>query len=279
MQVIDRRYRIEQLLGKGGTGTVCRALDLQSQRHVAIKVVRAEHFADADARERFHREAQVLARLRHPSIVSILDDGSLPDGGAYVVMELVRGEDLRRLLLREGRVAVPRALGILSAVCGAIEAAHREGILHRDLKPENILLPDEGVAAQVLDFGVARVVRDPRDDQHTPPLAPSLPGTTGVIVGTPAYMAPEQARGLEPDPRSDIFSLGAIAFEMLTGTLPFGRGSLAEVVLAHARGVPRFPGDARIPIEIEDAVRAALDPDPDRRPPTAERFELLLTAQ
>lgn len=264
--VIDRRYQVEQLLGRGGTGTVYRARDVRLDRLVAVKVVRAGMLGDAVARQRFRREAQLLSGLQHPSIVSIFDYGTLPDGGAYLVMELVRGEDLRTVLQREGRIGLPRALRILSAVCEAVEAAHRDGVLHGDLKPENILLPGDGVEAKVLDFGLAKVVPDP-----------ALLDAGGVIFGTPAYMAPERLRGLEPDARSDIFSLGAVAFEMLTGELPFGRGPLADIVLAQARGVPRFPGDVRVPADLEDAVRTALDPDPDRRPPTAKSFESLMT--
>lgn len=264
--VIDRRYQVEQLLGRGGTGTVYRARDVRLDRLVAVKVVRAGMLGDAVARQRFRREAQLLSGLQHPSIVSIFDYGTLPDGGAYLVMELVRGEDLRTVLQREGRIGLPRALRILSAVCEAVEAAHRDGVLHGDLKPENILLPGDGVEAKVLDFGLAKVVPDP-----------ALLNAGGVIFGTPAYMAPERLRGLEPDARSDIFSLGAVAFEMLTGELPFGRGPLADIVLAQARGVPRFAADVRVPSDLEDAVRTALDPDPDRRPPTAKSFESLMT--
>ena len=275
--VIDRRYRVEHLLGRGGMGAVYRARDLRLDRFVALKVVPAELFGDADARGRFRRDAQIVAGLQHPSIVPVFDYGILPDGGAYLVMELVRGEDLRRVLQREGRLEPGRALRILSAVCGAIEAAHREGVLHRDLKPENILLPGTGVEAKVLDFGVARVVREDPGGEDTIAADPSLITAAGMIVGTPAYMAPEQLRGFVPDARCDIFSLGVVAFEMLTGALPFGRGSLADIVLAQARGVPHFPPDTRVPADLEDAVRAALDPDPDRRPPTAQAFGRLLT--
>ncbi|HEY0876096.1 MAG TPA: serine/threonine-protein kinase [Vicinamibacterales bacterium] len=265
-EVIDRRYQVEQRLGRGGTGAVYRARDVRLDRLVAVKVVRAGKLGDAVARQRFRREAQLLSGLQHPSIVSIFDYGTLPDGGAYLVMELVRGEDLRTVLQREGRIGLPRALRILSSVCEAVEAAHRDGVLHGDLKPENILLPGDGVEAKVLDFGLAKVVPDP-----------ALLNAGGVIFGTPAYMAPERLRGLEPDARSDIFSLGAVAFEMLTGELPFGRGPLADIVLAQARGVPGFPADVRVPSDLEEAVRTALDPDPDRRPPTAKSFESLMT--
>src|SRR5262249_2441616 len=154
-------------------------------------------------RHRFRREAQIVARLQHPAVVSIFDFGTFANGGAYLVMEMVRGEDLRRVLQREGRLDVTRALPILTSVCGAVEAAHREGILRRDLKPENILLPGGEVPAKVLDFGVAKVMTDQAGDAEA-----TLVTMPGSLVGTPAYIAPEQFRGMRPDARTDVFSLG-----------------------------------------------------------------------
>lgn len=252
--VVDNRYRLDQLLGNGGTGAVFRARDLTLDRDVAVKVLGAERRADPDARRRFLEGAQAVARLKHPSIVAILDCGTSPDGGAFVVMELVRGEDLRRALLTDGRIGAARTARILASVCGAVETAHRDGVLHGDLKPENILLPAGGADAKVLDFG-----------------AP------GIVVGTPAYMAPEQVQGAAPDARTDVFSLGVIAFEMLSGYLPYGRGSRAEIALAQARGIPPLRA-ADVSPAIERAVRAALDPDPDRRPGTPQAFAHLINA-
>ena len=277
-RVVDNKYRIEQLLAHGGMGAVYRARDVRLDRLVALKVVRAELLGDSEARQRFRREAQIVAGLQHPSIVSIFDYGTFADGGAYLVMELVRGEDLRRVLQREGWLDPERALQILNAVCGAMEAAHREGVLHRDLKPENILLPGGPVVAKVLDFGVAKVVREDIGERETIAADGSLITAAGMIIGTPAYMAPEQLRGLALDARCDIFSLGVIAFEMLTGELPFGRGTLADIVLAHARGVPTFPARHDIPPSLEHAIRAALEPDPDSRPLSVRAFAQLLAS-
>ena len=165
-----------------------------------------------------------------------------------------------------------RALRILSAVCSAIEAAHREGVLHRDLKPENILLPGGAIEAKVLDFGVAKVIDDSRDALAS---EATLLTAAGTIVGTPAYMAPEQLRGVVPDARTDVFSLGVIAYEMLTGELPFGRGSLAEVVLAHQRGVPKMTD---VSPAMERAIRTAMEPEPDRRPASPQAFAHLISA-
>jgi hypothetical protein len=275
-RVVDNKYRIEQLLGRGGMGAVYRARDMRLDRLVALKVVRADLLGDPEARRRFRREAQIVARLQHPSIVSVFDYGTFADGGAYLVMELVRGEDLRRVLQREGRLEPLRAIAILSPVCAAIDAAHRDGVLHRDLKPENILLPGGDMAAKVLDFGVAKVMAD-RAEPATGAEAGTMVTAAGILVGTPAYMAPEQFHGSSPDARTDVFSLGVIAYEMLSGELPFGRGSLADVVLSQARGVrPMPPGN--VPPSLDLAVRSALETDPERRPPTAQAFAHLLVA-
>jgi serine/threonine-protein kinase len=170
---------------------------------------------------------------------------------------------------------------ILNAVCAAIGAAHREGVLHRDLKPENILLPSGGGAAKVLDFGVAKLVTEDAVDASESGVsstqAPTALTAAGMIIGTPAYMAPEQFKAVDADARTDVFSLGVVAYEMLSGELPFGRGSLADVVLAQARGVPAMPADL-VPASAERAIRAALDQDPDRRPPTPQAFATMLSA-
>jgi eukaryotic-like serine/threonine-protein kinase len=275
-RTVDNKYRIEQLLGRGGMGAVYRARDMRLDRLVALKVVRAELLADPEARRRFRREAQIVARLQHPSIVAVFDYGTFTDGGAYLVMELVRGEDLRHVLQREGRLEPDEALRILTAVCSAIGAAHREGVLHRDLKPENILLPSGGGAAKVLDFGVAKLVGDERREEGATE-SHSVLTAAGMIVGTPAYMAPEQFKAIEATVRTDVFSLGVIAYEMLSGALPFGRGTLADVVLAQARGMPPMPPNL-VPPQAERAIRATLDSDPDRRPASPQAFATQLAA-
>jgi eukaryotic-like serine/threonine-protein kinase len=275
-RTVDNKYRIEQLLGRGGMGAVYRARDMRLDRLVALKVVRAELLGDPEARRRFRREAQIVARLQHPSIVAVFDYGTFPDGGAYLVMELVRGEDLRHVLQREGRLETGESMRILTAVCAAIGVAHRAGVLHRDLKPENILLPGGDTPAKVLDFGVAKIVGDDRPENGTADAQTALTAV-GVIVGTPAYMAPEQFHAAAPDARTDVFSLGVIAYEMLSGELPFGRGTLADVVLAQSRGVPPMP-PGTIPPSAERAIRTALDADPDRRPSSPQEFATKLAA-
>jgi hypothetical protein len=273
-RVIDRKYRIDERIGRGGMGAIYRARDLRLDRDVAIKIVHAELLNDPDARGRFRREAQLVARLQHPSIVSIFDYGTLPEGGAYLVMELVRGEDLRRVLSREGSLAPARAARILSRVSAAIDAAHRAGILHRDLKPENVLLTDGDSDVKVLDFGVAKLISDNRSDDTA--AAPAMLTVDGMVVGTPAYMAPEQLRGQPLDERSDVFSLGVMAFEMITGDLPFGRGSLAEIALRQARGTPPLRSDAArntaLTPALEQAVQTALSMNPAARPSSPSAF-------
>ena len=183
---IDGKYRVDALIGRGGMGAVYRARDTRLDRDVAVKVVRGELVASTEARERFKREAQLAARLQHPSIVTVFDYGTLPDGSAYLVMEYVRGEDLRARLAR-GALDWKDAVRLLAAVADGVDAAHREQILHRDLKPENVLLPESGGPPKVLDFGVAKMMAAGR------PQGTVTAGAT--IVGTPAYMAPEQMRG------------------------------------------------------------------------------------
>jgi serine/threonine protein kinase len=277
--VLDDRYRFERLLGRGGMGSVYRARDLAQNREVAIKVIRADLIRDAAAHERLRREAQTLARLHHPSIVTVYEYGTLADRSPFLVMELVKGHDLRHELVSEGRLEPARVCRILSAICGAMAAAHGDGVLHCDLKPENVLLPDDGVEAKVLDFGVARAIgaetgarsKQGRDGRSGPATVEE------PIVGTPAYMAPEQLRGDPPDARTDVFSLGVIAYEMLVGGLPFGGGSVGEVVLAQTRCLPTA-GIATLPAPLSRAVQEALALDADRRPPSPQALAYLIGA-
>lgn len=273
--VIEKKYRMDRIIGRGGMGSVYRARDVRLDRDVAIKVVRADLLDDAEARARFRREAQIVARLQHPGIVSVFDYGTFPDGSAFLVMELVRGEDLRCALQRDGAMRPSRALRLLGAMCSAVHAAHREGVLHRDLKPENILLVDGDLPVKVLDFGVAKLVSD-RPSEVT--ALGTLTGA-GVIVGTPAYMAPEQLRNQPVDARTDVFTLGVIAYEMLTGDLPFGRSSLWDIGLRQAEGMkPMQTPHEPVPPHVEHAVSRALKVEPAQRPANAAEFANLLTA-
>jgi serine/threonine-protein kinase len=223
-----------------------------------------------------------VARLQHPGIVSVFDYGTLADGAAFLVMELVRGEDLRRVLRREGALPAPQVLTLMRAICAAVQAAHREGVLHRDLKPENILLVEgspgsparvEDTAVKVLDFGVAKVV----SDRSSEPTGAGATTGTGMLLGTPAYMAPEQLRSQPVDTRADVFSLAVIAYEMLAGELPFGRGSLWDIGARQADGVrPLRSPHGALPPQVEAAIARALSVEPARRPASAAELATAL---
>jgi predicted Ser/Thr protein kinase len=267
-RVIEAKYRIEWLLGRGGMGAVYRARDVRLERDVAIKVVRPELLADSDARTRFRREAQIIAGLQHPALVAVFDYGTLPVGGAYLVMEFVRGRDLRSILRTEKRFDADRVVRLMRAVCAAMETAHGAGVLHRDLKPENIMLPDGDVEAKVLDFGIAKVVGEGRPGSEHETLT-----IVGQPIGTPAYMAPEQLAASTLSPQTDVFSLGVITYELLTGELPFGRGSLLEIAARQRTGARCLDrSDPSIPRALQDAVLSALAIDPGRRPASAAAF-------
>jgi GAF domain-containing protein/predicted Ser/Thr protein kinase len=255
---IEGKYRVDALIGRGGMGAVYRARDLGLDRDVAVKVVRGELVASPEARDRFRREAQLAARLQHPAIVTVFDYGTLPDGAAYLVMEYVRGEDLRSRLSK-GPLPPAEAIDLLAAIAEGVEAAHRESVLHRDLKPENVLLPARG-GPKVLDFGVAKAM----------PLA-GMDATltaSGTIVGTPAYMAPEQIRGERVDARTDIFSLAVMCYEMLTGRLPFGAGSFVDVAMRQTSATPAIDEDG-VPERVSEVLRRALSYARDDRQATA----------
>ncbi len=249
-------YRVEGLLATGGMGEVYRGHDERLGRDVAIKIV-AEGLASEDKElERFQREARTLASLSHPNILNIFDFGE-HDGVCYAVMELLRGENLRE---RMAKRALPwrTATAVAVAVARGLAAAHAAGIVHRDLKPENVfLLADGGV--KVLDFGLAQ--RDPPPGEGKPPAAEE------TLVGTALYMSPEQICGEPTDPRTDIFGLGVLLYEMLTGTRPFGRLTVGETMSAilYADAPPMKAFGASVPPALERVVRRCLEKDRDKR--------------
>jgi len=263
--VVDGKYRVDAVIGQGGMGAVFRAWDLRLERAVAIKVVRADLLSDPDSRARFRRESQIVARLQHPSIVTVFDYGTMPDGSAYLVMEFVPGEDLRQLMKREGRLTPPRTASLLQGICGGVESAHKSGIFHRDLKPENILLPESGTGPKVLDFGVAKLT-----DKSTTTDGGTLT-VGGTIVGTPAYMSPEQLRGEAVDGRADVFSLGVMTYEMLMARLPYGSGSFIDIGMKQAAGAKQVDtGD--VPPALADVIRRAIAYEKDKRPTSPAAF-------
>src|SRR5262249_14794208 len=222
-------HGITALLGKGGMGEVYRARDLKLKREVAIKILPDEFSRDADRVSRFQREAEVLASLNHPNIAQIygLEESN---NTRCIVMELVDGETLQERLKR-GATPIDEALPIATQICEALEAAHEKGIIHRDLKPANIKLTKNG-AVKVLDFGLARMreAESAVTNLSNSPTLMSGASTPGMIMGTAAYMSPEQAKGRPVDARTDIFAFGAVLYEMLTGRLAFDGEEVADIL-------------------------------------------------
>jgi hypothetical protein len=263
--VVEGKYRVDAVIGQGGMGAVFRAWDLRLERPVAIKVVRADLLSDPDSRARFRRESQIVARLQHPAIVTVFDYGTLPDGAAYLVMEFVPGEDLRHVMKREGRLPGARASELLKGICAGVESAHKSGIFHRDLKPENILLPESGTGPKVLDFGVAKLTNVSNTTDGSSLTA------GGTIVGTPAYMSPEQLRGEPVDARTDVFSLGVMAYEMLLARLPYGGGSFIDIGIKQAEGEMKVECSELTPA-LAGVIRRAIAYDREKRPTSAIAF-------
>jgi serine/threonine-protein kinase len=271
-QVIAGRFRVLRALGEGGMGAVYEAEQLGLGRHVALKVMHP-HIASAPGfSERFQREAHVLARLHHPGSVEVYDYG-LDTGFLFLAMELVSGETVDSLLRREGALPVPRVVGLAVQVLEVLEAAHALGIVHRDLKPANLFLESHpaGERVKVLDFGLAALGGElnVRLTQE------------GMAVGTPGFMSPEQMRGLPLDGRSDLYSLGCVLYELLTGMPPFPVMASAEVAVAHLyKPIPSFREarpDLSFPERLEAVVMKALEKLPASRPADAAalRQELL----
>ena len=270
-QVIANRFRVECEVGKGGMGTVYRATHLGLDRVVAIKVLRKDFAADPEVAERFMREARTMARLRHPRGAIIFDAGRLPDGRPFLVMEYVEGSTLAETLARDGRFAPERAVRVAAEICDVLAEAHGLGIVHRDLKPSNIMLNARGVC--VLDFGIAKVLANSNDATRTHATTES-----GLIIGTPRYMSPEQCVGQSIGPASDLYSVGVLLYEMLSGRPPF-TDELQSAVLVRQATAPPPPLVARrpdIPRALAAAVHALLAKHPSDRPRTARDASALL---
>ncbi|MGB9181713.1 MAG: serine/threonine-protein kinase [Pyrinomonadaceae bacterium] len=269
--IIAGRFRIECEIGTGGMGTVYRATQLGLERTVAVKIIKPEYASDPDVADRFMREARTMARLRHAHATMIFEAGNLPDGRHFIVMEHVEGKTLSETLTTDGWFAPARAVEIASDICDVLAEAHKLGIVHRDLKPSNIMLNERGVC--VLDFGVAKVLATSADATATHATTGS-----GVIVGTPRYMSPEQCLGQSVEARSDIYSLGVLVYEMLAGRPPF-IDALQSAVLVKQASVPPPPLPklrADVPRPLAVAVHTLLAKRPEDRPPTADAARKLL---
>jgi eukaryotic-like serine/threonine-protein kinase len=258
--LFDGRYRIQRKLGAGGMADVYLAEDQELGRRVAIKILNDRHANDDQFIERFRREAKNAAALNHPSIVSIYDRGEAEDT-YYIAMEFLDGRTLKELIVSRGAAPVNVAIEYARQILSALRFAHRHGIVHRDIKPHNVLVDSEG-RVKVTDFGIARA-------------GTSQMTETGSIVGTAQYLSPEQARGGEIDPRSDLYSLGVVLYELLTGKTPFDGETPVEIAMKHLSNPPQPPSKLRsdIPPELDQVVMRALAKNPDDRYQNAEEME------
>jgi serine/threonine protein kinase len=266
---IDARYRVERKIGDGGMGEVWLATHLLLERQDALKVIHTALAGDDEFVQRFVREARAINRLDHPGIVRVFDFGRLRDGRFYLAMKFVEGESLDDLLARTGTLPLPQVVDILAQLADAIGHAHARGVIHRDLKPQNLLLSGERL--MVLDFGIAKILRDD----------PMRLSSTGQVLGTPSYMAPEQLRGVGDDPRSDLYALGCIAYELVTGATPFF-GEATELAEAHLGQQPVSPSSRRregpIPRELDALIMRCLEKDPRDRYGSAPELRAHLEA-
>jgi serine/threonine-protein kinase len=257
------RFEILERIGEGGTGVVYKAKQLSVDRVIAIKVLGAHVSTDPSWVKRFHNEARAASRLDHPNTVRLIDFGQTKEGLLFIAMEYLHGKSLRQEIDRVGRLPPNRVLRIISQICASLSEAHNQGIIHRDIKPDNIYLADmkgAGDYVKVLDFSVAKL--DAPDAQVT---------RAGVVFGTPQYMSPEQGRGIPLDARSDIYAVGIVAYEMLTGKPPFDAKVPTEVVMMHLRDKPApLVG---LPPQLVTIVARALEKDPARRQQSAEALD------
>jgi len=271
--VVRGKYRILSKVGRGGMGAVYKALHTKFDQLRALKVMSGDLAADPDFVTRFEREAVLMSKLQHPNVVRVDDIDESEDGRPFIVMEFVEGQSLRQVIQQEGPLAPLRVCLIAKQAAAGLEAAHLLGMVHRDVKPENIVLVDtaEGEKAKVLDFGIAKL-KEAR-------LGDGLRTATGVIIGTPQYLSPEQAMGKrseELDGRSDLYSLGLVMYQMLTRELPFQADSAAGWMLARVQEPPRPIRSARPDLAIPDAlanlVMRCLEKDRDLRPANAREL-------
>ncbi|MBW8481807.1 serine/threonine-protein kinase [Actinomadura parmotrematis] len=252
--VLNDRYRLLELLATGGMGEVWRAVDDALAREVAVKLLREELVTDEAARRRFASEARYAAALRHGGIAALFDARE-HDGRAYLVMELVEGEPLSRRLARTGGLPVDQVLDLVEQTAAALACAHGAGIVHRDVKPPNLMITGDGTV-KITDFGIARGLKAASQTQ------------TGMVMGSAHYISPEQASGRPISPAADLYSLGVVAYECLTGVPPFDGRTPVEIALQHVRDVPP-PLPRRVPAGTRDLVAEMLAKDPADRPADA----------
>ncbi len=264
---LDGRYRLDSLIGAGGMGDVYRATHIHLDTQFAVKLLKPELVANQTAIKRFRLEAKAAGRIHHPNAIRVTDFGVTPERIVYLVMEIVEGRSLRDLMNLEGPLPYLRTFNIVRQVCGAVEAAHRGGVIHRDLKPDNINI--EKVSSfdrvKVLDFGIAKLKEANPEAYLT---------QAGTLIGTPQYMSPEQCQGKHLDPRSDIYSIGIILYEMLTGQVPFDGEAPLQVVIKQLHEAPRPIKDIspKVPAPLAQVVMRSLEKDPERRQSSADEL-------
>lgn len=258
-EIIDGRYQLTRVVGSGGMATIYAAIDLRLDRQVAVKVMHSHLAQDEQFVSRFIREAKAAASLSHPNIVAVLDQGWNQGGSpcVFIVMELIEGATLRDYLIEQGSLSPERALSIITPVASALAAAHKLGIVHRDIKPENILVSKEG-RIKIADFGLARGAL----------LGNTMTAESSVILGSVSYLSPEQVQRGVADARSDIYSLGIVLFEILTGQKPYQGEDPVQVAIKHVNERVPAPSTLKpgLSVEIDQLVLSATDIDPDKRP-------------
>lgn len=271
--IINGRYELVSQLGSGGMAVIYKAVDLSLRREVAIKVLRPGYIDDPSFLVRFQNEAQAIANLSHPNIVTVHDVGETlsPQGKRlyYMVMEYVKGEDLKKYIREKSPLDVERALYFAIQICAGIGFAHRAGLVHADIKPQNILLTDKDDIVKVTDFGIAQAWSDTQPQSNE---------REAVVWGSPHYFSPEQARGERPTAASDVYSIGIVMFEMLTGRLPYLGASQHDLALAHLREpVPRVSEIIKeIPQELDNLVYRVMSKEPPARFRTADQLGHIL---
>ena len=258
LNVARGRYRLERPLGRGGMATVYLGRDSELDRPVAVKVLAKDLAGDIAFRKRFLREARLAARLSHPNVVSVYDAGEDADGRLYIVMECVEGETLADVLRERGRLPAAEAVGLALQACRGLAHAHAAGLVHRDVKPQNLLLREDGTL-KIADFGIARAAETTALTQ------------VGTVLGTAAYLSPEQALGEEVTSAAEIYSLGAVLYELLAGRPPYEFDSLADLAAKQAQGAitPVSELVPDVPERVEDAVMRSLARNPRYRPSSA----------
>jgi serine/threonine-protein kinase len=266
-ELLGDRYELEELVGSGGMSSVYRAHDRLLDRKVALKILHEHHGVDEASVERFRREARAVASVSHPNVVTVIDRGE-QDGRQFIVFEYVEGENLKRLVEREGPLPVEQALELVLQIARGLSFAHREGLVHRDVKPQNVLLDGNGTA-KVTDFGIARSL----DVHHGMT-------QTGTVLGTSDYIAPEQAQGQSVDEQSDVYSLGVVLYELLTGKVPFSGENFVAVAMRHINEPPPLVRAVRpdVPPRVDAAIERAMAKRPADRFPTMTAFGAELEA-